>query len=126
MSSNMTALLTLISCLLVVQSTFGFAVNGPSSANSWKKIQSSTSTTQLCMSKYKNVFVAGGTKGVGRHIIDKLIESGSNVVALARSDEAVEELSGIEGVTSIKGDAFDRKAVENAMDGCDAVITTLG
>ena len=75
---------------------------------------------------YKKVFVAGGSKGVGRLVVDKLLSKGAEVVALVRSDEAVTELSALAGVTAIKGDAFDYKAVEGAMDGCDAAITTLG
>jgi len=75
---------------------------------------------------YKKVFVAGGSKGVGRSVIDKLVGEGSEVVALVRSDEAVADLSSIDGVTAVQGDAFDYKTVEGAMDGCDAAITTLG
>jgi len=75
---------------------------------------------------YKKVFVAGGSKGVGRLVVDKLLSEGTDVVALVRSDEKVEELSALEGVTAIKGDAADYKTVEGAMDGCDAAITTLG
>lgn len=75
---------------------------------------------------YKKVFVAGGSKGVGRLVVDKLLAAGSEVVALVRSDEAVEELSALDGVTAIKGDAMDYKSVEGSIDGCDAAITTLG
>lgn len=75
---------------------------------------------------YAKVFVAGGSRGVGKHIVEGLIESGRSVVAMVRSDEALKELGDMEGVTAIKGDAFDYKAVEGAMDGCDAAITTLG
>jgi len=75
---------------------------------------------------YKKVFVAGGSKGVGRIVVDKLLADGSDVVALVRSDEAVAELSALEGVTAIKGDALDYKGLEDAMYGCDAAITTLG
>jgi len=75
---------------------------------------------------YKKVFVAGGSRGVGRHIVDKLLAKGSEVVALVRNDDAVQELSALKGVTAIKGDAFDYKTVEGAMDGCDAAVTTLG
>lgn len=75
---------------------------------------------------YKKVFVAGGTRGVGRFVVEKLVEKGMQVVALARSEEAVAELNGMDGVTAIMGDAFDQKSVENAMDGCDAAVTTLG
>lgn len=75
---------------------------------------------------YKNVFVAGGSKGVGRLTIDKVLATGATVKALVRSEEAAEQLNAIEGVTAIVGDAFEQKTVENAMDGCDAAITTLG
>lgn len=64
---------------------------------------------------------------MGRIIIDKLVEEGeSQVVALVRGEDAAKELNALEGVTAIVGDAFDQKTVENAMDGCDAAITTLG
>ena len=75
---------------------------------------------------YKKVFVAGGSRGVGRAVVDKLLTSGSEVVALLRSDEQVAEFGAMDGVTAIKGDAFDYKSVEGAMDGCDAAISTLG
>ena len=75
---------------------------------------------------YKKVFVAGGSRGVGRAVVDNLLKSGSEVVTLLRSDEQVEELGALEGVTAIKGDAFDYKSVEGAMDGCDAAVSTLG
>eukprot|EP00804_Cyclotella_cryptica_P027315 CCRYP_019624-RA/>CCRYP_019624-RA protein AED:0.21 eAED:0.21 QI:111/1/1/1/0.33/0.25/4/2376/278 len=75
---------------------------------------------------YKTVFVAGGSKGVGRLVVDKLLEEGHKVVALVRSDEALSELSSLEDVTAIKGDAMEYKDVEGAMDGCDAAISTLG
>lgn len=75
---------------------------------------------------YSKVFVAGASKGVGRRVVDKLLSAGSEVVALVRSDEAAGELSALEGVTAVQGDAMDYKMVEGAMDGCDAAITTLG
>lgn len=87
--------------------------------------ESNDSASALC-AKYKKVFVAGGSKGVGRSIVDKLVAEGSEVVALVRSDEAVADLSAIDGVTAIQGDAFHYKTVEGAIDGCDAAITTLG
>ena len=50
---------------------------------------SSTSTVSLCMmadTKYKKIFVAGGSRGVGRAVIDKLLSSNDDgnvqVVAL--------------------------------------------
>ena len=75
---------------------------------------------------YKKVFVAGGTRGVGNSIVEKLSAQGVEVVALSRGEEAAAELNKMEGVTAIVGDAFNQKDVENAMDGCDVAITTLG
>lgn len=46
---------------------------------------------------YGKVFVAGGAKGVGRAVIDKLVTQGSSVVALVRREDAKAELEAIEG-----------------------------
>lgn len=86
----------------------------------------SKSISSSILGAYKKVFVAGGSKGVGRLIIDKLLADGSEVVALLRSDDQIEEIGALEGVTAIKGDAFDYKSIEGAMDGCDAAVSTLG
>ena len=75
---------------------------------------------------YKKVFVAGGSKGVGHLIVEKLSQQGTEVVAMVRREESKSELDAMDGVTAILGDAFDQKDVENAMDGCDVAITTLG
>lgn len=74
---------------------------------------------------HNKVFVAGGSKGVGRELVGILLAQGKDVVALVRSSEAVDELTSA-GATAIQGDACVYKAVEGAMDGCDAVVTTLG
>lgn len=47
--------------------------------------------------KYSKVFVAGGARGVGRAVIDKLVEQGSEVVALVRREDAKAELDAIPG-----------------------------
>jgi nucleoside-diphosphate-sugar epimerase len=76
---------------------------------------------------YKKVFVAGGSKGVGRCVVDQLLQQGGvEVVCMIRDPVVAAELNGIAGVTAVVGDAFDQKTVENIMDGCDAAITTLG
>jgi D-arabinose 1-dehydrogenase-like Zn-dependent alcohol dehydrogenase len=123
----MTGLLSLINMLLAVRGrALGFT---PPPSNPFERNNNGryfVSSTQLFECKYNSVFVAGGTRGVGRHIIDKLVESGSSVVALARTDEAVENLQAIKGVTAVKGDAFVQNDLKNAMSGCDAAISTLG
>lgn len=75
---------------------------------------------------YKKVFVAGGTRGVGQSVVEKLAANGVEVVALARTEEAAAELNAIDGVSAVIGDAFDQKRVEDVMWGCDAAISTLG
>ena len=90
-----------------------------------RTLNSAANGSSLYMA-YKKVFVAGGSRGVGHFVVEKLAEKGIEVVALTRSEEAAEQLKSIDGVTAIVGDAFNQKDVENAMDGCDAAITTLG
>lgn len=46
---------------------------------------------------YGKVFVAGGAKGVGRAVIDKLVDQGSEVVALVRREDAKDDLEAIKG-----------------------------
>jgi nucleoside-diphosphate-sugar epimerase len=89
-------------------------------------IKSESSSVLLFATKYQKVFVAGGSRGVGRCIIDQLLEQNREVVALVRDENDCTTLNAIDGVTAILGNAFTIKDVENAMDGCDAAITTLG
>ena len=90
---------------------------------------SATSSTQLF---YKKIFVAGGSKGVGRQIVNQILakQDGTAVVALVRDPAIADELNALSTddapITAIVGDAMDQKTVENAMDGCDAAISTLG
>lgn len=51
---------------------------------------------------YGKVFVAGGAKGVGRAVINKLVEQGSEVVALVRREDAKAELDAIKGGCGLK------------------------
>jgi uncharacterized protein YbjT (DUF2867 family) len=95
-------------------------------STSSKLAATSEGTLGLVEGSYQKIFVAGGSKGVGRLVIDELIGNKVQVVALVRSDEAMEELNALPDVVAIQGDAFDYKSVEDSMYGCDAVISTLG
>lgn len=108
--------------LFLVSFIHGF-VSSPTNASRKLSILSMASESS---SKYKKVFVAGGSKGVGHAIVEKLAARGTNVVALVRREDSKKELEAMDGVTAILGDAFNQKDVENAMDGCDVAITTLG
>ena len=61
------------------------------------RISHAHQTTQVLRMVYKKVFVAGGARGVGRALIDKLVAQGSEVVALVRREDAKEELDAING-----------------------------
>ena len=109
----------LVSLLVLVEPSSAFATSARS------RLATSRQTSHR-LEAYKKVFVAGGTKGVGRAIVEQLAARGTPVVALVRREESKSELESIDGVTAIVSDAFDQKGVEMAMDGCDAAITTLG
>jgi len=135
--------------LLYQKNVFAFHYSSSSSVSTFKTTTShvqqtfgrrsytATSNTALygtpAKPMYDKVFVAGGSRGVGRAVIDRLIttQTAKHVVALIRSEEGASTLLSSptiprEKLTIIRGDAFDYKTVENAMDGCDAAITTLG
>jgi len=116
-------LLPLLSLLVVGASAF--VAPRPPTSSPALSTRSGTTSTSLAAT-WKKVFVAGGSRGVGRCVIDKLLENGSEVVALVRSEDDCTALNALEGVTAVQGDAFVIKDVENAMDGCDAAVTTLG
>lgn len=123
-------MMKLLVAALCASAVWGFApATTTNFVTRFSQSYAAASSSSSSLDAYKKVFVAGGSKGVGRRIIEKLIADGgpdTSVVALVRSDEAVEALSAMEGVTAVQGDAFDYKTVEGAMDGCDAAITTLG
>jgi len=113
--------------LLLVQSAFAFTQPNMAFTRTSTSL-SMSSADAAAKQSYNNIFVAGGSRGVGRHIISAVRAQfpESKITALVRSDEAVEELSKIENVNAVQGDAFDCKMVEGTIDGCDAVISTLG
>ena len=97
------------------------------STNQPRPLYATSSSSSDGTKKYQKVFVAGGTKGVGRCIVDQLVAQGRQVVVLARNTEDCTALNAYSPqITAIPGDAFVIKDVEHAMDGCDAAITTLG
>lgn len=61
----------------------------------------------------KRVLVTGGTKGIGRAVVERLTRGGATVIATARSAPA-----GGDPETSIRADVSTR-------EGCDRIITTV-
>ncbi|RRS01355.1 NAD-dependent epimerase/dehydratase family protein [Glycomyces terrestris] len=72
------------------------------------------------------VLVAGATGAIGRPLTRALIESGHEVLGLARSDAAAQTVREL-GATPVPGDAMDREGLLRAVEGlkADAVVSQL-
>jgi dihydroflavonol-4-reductase len=71
------------------------------------------------------VLVTGGTGVIGRPLVERLVEEGGDVSALARSDTAAATLDEL-GAQPVRGDVLDLEAVEAAMRGCELVYHAAG
>jgi len=71
------------------------------------------------------VFVTGGTGFVGRAVIQALRAEGHIVRCLVRrgSEPA---LKGLEAIERVEGDVLARRALDDAMSGCDAIVHLVG
>jgi dihydroflavonol-4-reductase len=72
-----------------------------------------------------SVLVTGGTGFLGRAIIERLLNEGDQVKALARSDASTGELGAL-GTEPVRGDVLDLDALAAAMRGCDVVYHAAG
>jgi uncharacterized protein YbjT (DUF2867 family) len=71
-----------------------------------------------------NLVVLGATGGTGRLVVAQALAAGHSVTALVRSPEKLTLRN--PNLRVIAGQATDPSAVSRAMDGADAVISTLG
>src|ERR671910_447172 len=71
-----------------------------------------------------NVLIIGATGGTGRILLDKALEQGHEVTALARNPSAVAPRDYRPRV--LQGNALDPEVVEAAVAGQDAVLSALG
>src|SRR5271163_5189213 len=65
----------------------------------------------------KRALVTGGTRGIGRAIVDEFVELGASVLVAARTPEQVAELASRERVTAVVADvtvAADRARIVEA------------
>lgn len=69
------------------------------------------------------VLVLGATGGTGRLIVRDALAKGHSIVALVRSNARAPNLP---GANVVDGDARDEAALLQALDGCDAVVSSLG
>lgn len=72
----------------------------------------------------RKVLVTGATGMLGSHIVDRLVQRGSAVVALdlAAPEPGYAWESGDDTVTSIQGDITDRALVDSAVGSVDAIV----
>ena len=71
-----------------------------------------------------NIIIFGASGGVGKHFTKLALDNGHSVTAYIRTPSKLE--INHENLTIIQGDAFDKQAVEAAIDGKDAVVSCLG
>jgi putative NADH-flavin reductase len=69
------------------------------------------------------VLILGATGGTGREIAREAVAKGHSVVALVRSKAKAQDLASVQ---IVEGDARDEAALGRALDGCTAVISSLG
>jgi putative NADH-flavin reductase len=69
------------------------------------------------------VLVLGATGGTGRLIVGDALTKGHSVVALVRSKARP---LGLPGADLIEGDAREEGVLMRALNGCDAVVSSLG
>jgi uncharacterized protein YbjT (DUF2867 family) len=69
------------------------------------------------------VFVAGGTGYIGRHLLPSLVERGHRVHALARAGSESRVPAGCEVIV---GDPFDRRTFADRLAQCDTFVQLVG
>ena len=71
------------------------------------------------------VLVTGGTGFLGRALVQRLLDTGSRVKGLARSDASASGLAAL-GAEPVRGDVLDLDSVAVAMRGCEVVYHAAG
>src|SRR5260370_11711527 len=71
-----------------------------------------------------NLVVLGATGRTGRLVVEQALAAGHTVTALVRSPEKLP--TGSPNLRVVTGHATDPAAVSRALEGADAVISTLG
>lgn len=69
------------------------------------------------------IAIIGATGGTGRKVVERALELGHEVVAVARRPEVI---TPAEQLSTRKGDVFDASSMEKAIAGTEAVISCIG
>ena len=70
--------------------------------------------------------VLGATGGTGRLVVEQALAAGHTVTALVRSPEKLATATNRPNLRVVTGSATDLESVAGALEGADAVISTLG
>ena len=70
------------------------------------------------------IAVIGATGRTGREVVDQALARGHEVVAVARSPERLRVSA--DNVKTVAAEAHDGEALRRAIDGSDAIVSTLG
>ncbi|MCL4167565.1 UNVERIFIED_CONTAM: hypothetical protein GTU68_041751, partial [Idotea baltica] len=65
----------------------------------------------------KQTLITAAGQGIGRTTVEQFVAEGANVIAAEINDKTLTELDAMEGVTALKLDVTDGKAVEDAIAG---------
>ena len=68
------------------------------------------------------IFVTGGTGNIGQYVTRALLDAGHSVVLLTRTPERIPAYNSMERVTVVRGNILELSVMEEAMQGCDAVV----
>lgn len=71
-----------------------------------------------------DIIIFGASGGVGKHFTKLALDNGHSVTAYIRTPSKLD--INHDNLTIIQGDAFDKQAVEAAINGKDAVVSCLG
>ncbi len=69
--------------------------------------------------------VTGGTGFIGSSIVRKLVQNMQTVHVLTRNPESISRERRVPGAFYVKGDVFNKDSLLKAMEGCDALISTV-
>ncbi len=70
------------------------------------------------------IAIVGASGQTGAHLMERALERGHEVIAVARSPQKIERTDARLDVR--KADAFDRDSIIQGLAGADAVVTTIG
>jgi putative NADH-flavin reductase len=76
------------------------------------------------MVQLKKIAVIGGTGKAGKYLVNQLVNQGFKIKVLLRNPEKLEIKSHL--VEKISGDVRNYESVNSLIEGCSAVISTLG